>query len=112
MKNRFESNRSGGFFRILRILSLLLFLIIFGSFLMGIQSISDTTLEKQQESLETALSRSIAQCYAVEGIYPPNITYLEEHYGLVYDEELFFIDYQPIGSNIAPEVTVLPRLAK
>ena len=35
--------------------------------------------------------------------------YIKEHYGLIYNEQLFFIDYQPIGSNIMPDVTILTR---
>lgn len=65
-------------------------------------------MAKQQESLETALSRSIAQCYAVEGMYPPSLNYLKEHYGLTYDESKFLIDYQSIGANLMPEVVILP----
>ena len=59
------------------------------------------------ESLENALNRSITQCYAVEGAYPPSLAYIKEHYGLIYDEELFYVDYQPIGSNIMPDVTIM-----
>lgn len=80
-------------------------------FLLGLSSIYDTTVAKQQESLETALTRDITHCYAVEGYYPPSLEYIEEHYGLTYDKELFFVDYQPIGSNIRPNVTVILRKA-
>lgn len=82
-------------------------LLILLLFLQGVQSVSDTTAAKQQESLETALSRSIAQCYAVEGMYPPSLNYLKEHYGLTYDESKFLIDYQPMGANLMPEVVIL-----
>ena len=41
--------------------------------------------------------------------YPPSLEYIKEHYGLFYNEELFYIDYQPIGSNIMPDVTILDR---
>lgn len=81
-------------------------------FLLGLSSISDTTIAKQQESLETALTRDITHCYAVEGYYPPSLEYIEDHYGLTYDKELFFVDYQPIGSNIRPNVTVILRKVK
>ena len=75
----------------------------------GIGSVGESTLSKQQESLETALEHSISQCYAVEGCYPPSLEYLEQHYGLLYDEDSFFIDYEYYGSNLLPEVTVLRR---
>ena len=106
-KNRFESDPLGVFPRIISLLPLIVGIIILLLFLWGIQSVSDTTAAKQQESLETALARSIAQCYAVEGMYPPSLNYLKEHYGLTYDEDKFFVDYQSIGSNLIPEVNVL-----
>lgn len=107
-KNRFEPNPLGFLPRLIGLLPLLAGIVILLLFLRGIQSVSDTTAAKQQESLETALSRSIAQCYAVEGMYPPGLSYLKEHYGLTYDENKFFVDYQSIGSNLMPDVTVLP----
>lgn len=85
------------------------FIVLFVVFLHGISSVSDTTLQKQEESLRTAIDRSIIQCYAVEGTYPPSLSYLEDHYGLIYDHSLFFVDYQAYGSNIFPDVTVLRK---
>lgn len=94
------------FFSRIRISYFLLpLLVVF--FLYGISSISESTISRQQESLETALNRDIIHCYAVEGFYPPSLSYIEEHYGLVYDKDLFFVDYQPVGSNLRPDVTIL-----
>ncbi|MCR4704937.1 MAG: hypothetical protein K5641_02615 [Lachnospiraceae bacterium] len=76
-------------------------------FLFGIRGVSRTTIEKQQESLRTALERDVLHCYAVEGFYPPSLDYIKEHYGLIYDEETFFVDYKPVGSNIMPDITIL-----
>ena len=61
------------------------------------------------ESLETAIERSIAQCYAVEGSYPSDVAYLADHYGLTYDQNKFVVHYTYIGSNIYPEYVVLHR---
>ena len=106
--NRFES---GGRFRLLRFFSLpvLAFVILFVLFIWGVSSVSDTTYEKQEAGLHTAIERSVVQCYAVEGTYPPSLSYLEEHYGLTYDQNLFFIDYQVYGSNIYPDITILRK---
>lgn len=111
MNNRFTSKhkRFLPFFRIRLIYLLCPALLLL--FIWGLSSIHDTTISKQQESLETALMRDITHCYAVEGCYPPSLSYIEEHYGLTYDKELFFVDYQPIGSNIRPSVTVILRKA-
>ena len=59
--------------------------------------------------LEKAVNRSITQCYALEGTYPPDMEYLTAHYGLTYDEDLFFVDYQTVGANIYPDVTIIEK---
>lgn len=108
-RNRFERNKRIKFAKIPVLLSVVAFIILFILFYNGIGSVSETNRMKQKESLETALNRSIIQCYAVEGAYPPSLSYIKEHYGLIYDENLFFVDYQPIGSNIMPDVTIIMR---
>ena len=55
------------------------------------------------------LIRNITYCYAVEGSYPESLDYLKEHYGLTYDEDRFFVDYQVIGANILPDVTIIEK---
>lgn len=110
--NRFEHNSPAVAGKIIFWLPLAAFLLLFTLFLGGIQDLSDSTAARQQESLETALSRSIAQCYAVEGFYPPDLEYLREHYGLTYDEDVFLVDYISYGSNLRPEITVLRKQAK
>ena len=76
-------------------------------FYFAIEASGKGTIEKQQESLENAIARDIVQCYAIEGMYPPDLKYLEDHYGLIYDKTIFFVDYQPIASNLYPDVTVI-----
>lgn len=107
--NRFEQKKISPGRRLISLLPVLAFLLLFLLFLRGIGSVNESTLSKQQESLETALERSISQCYAVEGCYPPSLEYLEQHYGLLYDEKIFLIDYEYYGSNLLPEVTILRR---
>lgn len=62
---------------------------------------------EQREALHSALERCIISCYALEGFYPPDLPYMEEHYGLSYDKDLFFVDYQPVAANIRPDYYVL-----
>lgn len=107
--NRFEQKQPRFRHRIGFLLPIAAFLALFLFFLQGINAVNETTLEKQQESLETAILRSISQCYAVEGVYPPSLNYLEEHYGLLYDENTFLVDYEYYGSNLLPDVTVLRK---
>lgn len=107
MRNRFDKSHADQVKNAIYALPLILFIVIGALFVNGVASVSETTLTKQRESLETALHRSISQCYAVEGIYPPSLSYIEENYGLTYDKELFYVDYRPFSSNIFPDITIL-----
>ena len=80
---------------------------LFIVFILGVGQIGASTIDKQQESLESALERDIIQCYCLEGMYPPSLDYIKKHYGLSYDEDLFFVDYRPIASNLYPDVTII-----
>lgn len=57
--------------------------------------------------LEESLRRSAAACYAAEGIYPPDLAYLQEHYGVQIDEERYTVYYDVFASNLMPDITVL-----
>lgn len=85
------------------------FIVMLILFLLSINSVSDTTMDKQYDSLTTALEHSIAQCYAIEGSYPESADYLTEHYGLTYNHDTFLIEYTYYGSNIYPDYVVLYR---
>lgn len=76
--NRFEQKSMSLGRKLIYLLPILAFVILFVLFLRGIGSVGESTLSKQQESLETALERSISQCYAVEGCYPPSLEYLKQ----------------------------------
>lgn len=91
------------------VLSVCAFALITGVFYQGVESLSSSTQKRQKESLEHALIRNITYCYAVEGAYPESLDYLKEHYGLTYDEDRFFVDYQVIGANILPDVTIIEK---
>ena len=57
-------------------------------------------------AIQSAIERGALQCYAVEGVYPPTLEYLEENYGLKVNTRDFYIRYDIFASNIAPEITV------
>lgn len=107
--NRFTSHKRISLSQIWQIVSLLFLVGFVLFFIGGINTVDESTASEQAKSLESAVRRSVAQCYAVEGTYPPSLDYLKEHYGLVYDAEQFYIDYTAIGSNIMPDITILPR---
>ena len=87
----------------------LLFALLLCSFILFSNSFSETNLQQEKQILQDALKRSVIQCYALEGAYPISLRYLEEHYGLTYNKEHFFVDYQYIGSNLHPDITIIER---
>lgn len=91
------------------LLSVGVFLLVLSVFVQGITSLSEGTRKRQKESLENAVMRDVTYCYTVEGAYPESLEYLEEHYGLTYDEDLFFVDYRISGANIFPDITVIEK---
>jgi hypothetical protein len=107
--NRFEKESHIHLNTFASVLPFITFVIILVLFIYGVGNVSQTAQEKQKESLETALSRSIVQCYAVEGKYPSSVEYLEEHYGLTYDKNVFLVDYDSYGDNLFPDVTVIRK---
>lgn len=78
-------------------------------FVCAADNISAANDSREEEIISSALERSITQCYALEGAYPPNLAYLCDHYGFTYNQDHYFIDYQYIGSNLRPDVTIIKR---
>ena len=110
MSNRFDNNRTFSIpDRVYKLISIAIFLCIAVVFIVAVDRLGKGQIEKQQESLESAIARDIVQCYAIEGQYPPTLEYMEDHYGLIYDKDTFFVDYQPIAANLYPDYTVIRR---
>ena len=65
--------------------------------------------DESAAAIKNAIRRGALQCYAVEGIYPPTLEYLEENYGLQVNSRDFYIRYDIFASNIAPEITVTAK---
>ena len=59
--------------------------------------------------LEQALQRTAVACYAVEGVYPPDVAYMRSHYGLTYDESRYTVHYELVASNFMPKIHVMVR---
>ena len=77
------------------------------AFTLGLRGVREGSREQGREQLEDALRRAAVACYAAEGIYPPTLEYLEEHYGVQVDRERYTVVYDIFASNLMPDVTVL-----
>lgn len=63
--------------------------------------------EEGRQQLETSLRRAAVACYAAEGIYPPTLEHLTEHYGVQIDTERYAVFYEIFANNLMPDITVL-----
>ncbi|MFQ7551658.1 MAG: hypothetical protein ACLRMZ_16725 [Blautia marasmi] len=104
--NRFQTEKNHSFHRLL--LPALVFLCLMCFLFYGMSSVSSTTQKEEERSLKQAVIRSAVHCYAVEGSYPESLTYLEDHYGITYDHDKYLVTYEVVGSNLMPDVDVIP----
>ena len=72
------------------------------------KSSARTLSTESAEAIEDAVSRIARQCYVVEGVYPPNLAYMEENYGLKVNKEDYVIEYSAFSSNLPPLIKVVP----
>lgn len=103
-KPSFKDKISGSFS-----ISLIIFIAVIGLFVYGISAVSSSSVVNSKQILEDAINHDVIHCYSVEGMYPPSVNYMQDHYGLTYDQDKFIIDYEYIGSNIMPKVTVIEK---
>ena len=108
MKNRFSKKeikkRKGGI-----LIPLVSFIIIFALFVAAISMLSNNTEQQQLSALNRAVTRDILHCFASEGRYPKDITYLEDNYALSYNHDHYSIKYENPGTGEFPtvEITVI-----
>lgn len=77
--------------------------------LMGVSGLEQGKQEQDLRQLEQVLHRTAVACYAVEGAYPPDVAYMRQHYGLIYDESRYIVHYEVFASNFMPDITVMER---
>ena len=82
-------------------------LVVLLMFTSALSNLRDGRVSEGRQQLEDAVRRSAVACYAAEGIYPPDLEYLEEHYGIQIDWNRYTVMYEIFASNLMPDVTVL-----
>lgn len=105
--NRFQRSHAKGLFWG-KIVSAAFFLLVLVLFLLGLDYLSGTTARQEADGLKNSILQSAVHCYALEGFYPDSMRYLEDHYGLTYDRDKYVVSYEVIGSNLMPDVSVIP----
>lgn len=103
--NRFTKKLS---FRPQKLFSIAIFLCVMVLFGSGLSSVAHITAKQEIDGLKNSICQSAVHCYALEGFYPDQLSYLEEHYGLQYDKNKYLVIYEIVGSNLMPDVSVIP----
>ena len=78
-----------------------------------VSAVNDLDNGREQEDLqrlEGALRRGCVACYAAEGVYPPDLDYIKEHYGVQVDESKYIVYYDIFAENLMPDITVLENI--
>lgn len=92
------------------LLCLMIFCVIAGAFSYWAVSSGNRNLEEESAAaLQQAIADSARQCYIVEGVYPSNLAYLEDNYGLQINREDYFVKYDAFAQNLPPTVKVTAR---
>lgn len=78
-------------------------------FFTAIYNIREDQSGEALQQLETALRRAAVACYAAEGVYPPTLDYLTDHYGIQIDESRYQVFYEIFADNLMPDITVLEK---
>lgn len=82
--------------------------IVLWAIVIGATKTQEQAAGQAQKLTEESIRRAAVQCYALEGIYPVNIEYLMDHYGIRPDTNRFIIHYQFIADNLLPDIAVIP----
>ena len=67
--------------------------------------------EEGAAAIHETVRRSALQCYVVEGVYPPDLDYLKDNYGLQINTEDYYVVYDLFASNLPPTIRVISKHA-
>nr|WP_319489617.1 hypothetical protein [uncultured Caproiciproducens sp.] len=91
------------------LLSTLAFCAVLCLFWFGFSNALRANSTEKLRVTRAAIQKAIVNCYAVEGAYPPDIKYLQDHYGIEIDYSKYVVQYETAGSNIMPSVEILEK---
>ena len=77
--------------------------------MIAVGNLENSRQAEDLRQLEQALQRTAVACYAVEGVYPPDVAYMRQHYGLTYDESRYAVHYKLVASNFMPKIDVMVK---
>ena len=85
------------------------FLFLLVIFLIGTAKVDEIRREQELLLAQASLEKAIIQCYANEGFYPTDISYLKENYRLRIDTSKYNVFYECFSSNIIPDYGIYKK---
>lgn len=64
--------------------------------------------QREVSGIEKIIDKALVQCYALEGRYPEDITYIES-YGVIFSPDKYYYYYEWYGGNLKPTVKVIEK---
>ncbi len=89
--------------------AILIFVALIVAFVFLVNNITGKGDGRELDIVRDAVKNAALTCYAVEGMYPDDLTYLREHYNLSYNEDRYIVYYHPLASNLLPSIKVVER---
>lgn len=89
--------------------SITMFIGLLAILFLGINKFERILNEQNLLLTKQAIHKAVIQCYANEGYYPDSLEYLEENYYLSINYDTYYVYYNPVASNLMPEVEVFRR---
>lgn len=87
-----------------------IFIIIFFVCLFFIFQWNKKYVDKQEINLiQQSVKKAVINCYAIEGVYPQDLEYIEKNYGVNIDYDKYVVDYQIFAPNVLPTIEVAPK---
>lgn len=90
-------------------LTLFAFLVVLSLFWYGFQSAEDADRAESLQATRAAVQKAVVSCYAIEGVYPPDLRYLQDHYGVTVDTQKYAVRYEATGTNVMPSIEIQER---
>ena len=91
------------------IIKLLAIAVILVMAVLLVNRIGDAHETKETEIVRDAVKNAALTCYAVEGLYPAELSYLRENYHLSYNEDRYIVYYEAFASNLMPYIKVVEK---
>jgi hypothetical protein len=84
-------------------------LAVMGMIVYGLRQTEAASRAEGLRILEDSIRRAVVMSYAIEGRYPESLEYVEEHFGIHINRDVFHVHYEIFASNIMPDIMVMER---